>query len=570
MKKITILGLLVLSVMQLGADTAMPRKKFIAHSWDLLWMNPARLLHNIDKLETLPLDGITINLEVTDNTGATRSVLHAFNDVSWQRSWFDKDRATLKRICGGKLKSNFLTSFWVPRKNRVAWDDDAQWEIIANNMAIIAHLAKTSGAKGIMMDTEDYLKKYQYAYQADKDKGTYEETAELARQRGRQVMRAMAEEFPDCVYMSFWFLSLGPLYFDMQGDREAICKAGGMLWVEFINGLLDELPPESIMVDATENGYRHDFRRMDFYKSGHDIKNRAIKLIAPENRAKYRKQMQVGFGLYLDMYTNNPGAEWYFGPLNGSRLEMLRNNFAQAVNIADEYCWVYGELFRWIRWDYQDLVISDEWPKRPLEQLTWDEKLPGVYRAMSLITRPRETVDEWYGKQKAAGKLLNLVQNAACNPNGTGAAIVNAPSYFMNTNLPSGWYFSRNGSRGQFGIDKTTGFGDRYSVFAAGTHGCNFIVKADVQGGKHYVVEAFAKGNSRPKLYITWRAGNKDFAGSQSAYIMFDRDAGNGWLRARGWVTAPEGATEIMVRMDSIIVNEERCNYDMPGVYEFN
>ena len=58
---------------------------------------------------------------------------------------------------------------------------------------------------------------------------------------------------------------------------------------------------------------------------------------------KYQTQVLCGFGLYLDMYTTPTNSPWYFGETGGSRLNHLRSNFAQALDAAQEYVWVYGE-----------------------------------------------------------------------------------------------------------------------------------------------------------------------------------------------------------------------------------
>ena len=571
MKKATLwTWLLAVGVfLSLGAGEAVPEKKFIGHSWDIMWMDASRLLHNIDKLETLPLDGIIICPYFTDDNGNLRTVLHAVNDEAYKWEYFAKDIPAYKRICSGKLKHNFIASFWVPRKKRLDWRDDAAWDNFANNMAMIARIAKLSGAKGVMMDTEDYHKTYQYAYLDGKDKGTFEELADIARKRGRQVMRAMAEEFPDCVYMSFWLWSLSDTFLKMEGDREEILKSGGQLWIKFLDGMLDELPPQSKMVDATENAYRHDFRNMDFYKSAYDIKERALLKVDPANRMKYRRQVQAGFGLYLDMYTNKPGAIWYFDGIKGDKLELLRKNFAQAMALTDEYCWLYGELYRWIDWDYQGLVIHKDHPKRPLKQLTWEQKLPGTYLAISMIRDPEGTMNKWYQENKAAGNLVNLVANPQAAANGKGGEIANPGTLFHDSKLPSGWYISCSNKNGNWKIDTRNRLNGHNSVYVSGTFGCNLVVKADVTGGKYYLVESFVKTNARPKALITWRKNGKDFAAGENTYFVYDDKADNGFSRGRCVVQAPEGATEMLLRMDGIFPYGKFACFAMPGVFEF-
>ena len=79
-------------------------------------------------------------------------------------------------------------------------------------------------------------------------------TGPLARERGRQIGRAMFGEFPEMRVLSFWFLSLNKSYANSD-DPVAVMRAEGDLWPMFINGLLDVMPPAARLVDGDEHGY---------------------------------------------------------------------------------------------------------------------------------------------------------------------------------------------------------------------------------------------------------------------------------------------------------------------------
>ena len=113
--------------------------------------------------------------------------------------------------------------------------------------------------------------------------------------------------------------------------------------------MLDALPPDMILVDGCEHGYYMDsaeayLRAANEMRSWHGA---CTRLVSPENRAKYRQQVQAGFGFYLDMYLNPEGNRYYFPPLDGSRLARLERNLGFARDAADEYVWIYGEQCRW-------------------------------------------------------------------------------------------------------------------------------------------------------------------------------------------------------------------------------
>ena len=93
-------------------------------------------------------------------------------------------------------------------------------------------------------------------------------------------------------------------------------------------------------------------------------------MVALENRAKYHGQVQAGFGFYLDMYLNEKGNHYYFGPKKGgSRIDRLRDNLSAALEASDEYVWVYGEQCRW--WKSQSL--SKQVEKTAGKGALWDE-----------------------------------------------------------------------------------------------------------------------------------------------------------------------------------------------------
>src|SRR5207302_1841281 len=101
------------------------------------------------------------------------------------------------------------------------------------------------------------------------------------------------------------------------------------------------------------------------------LKGAAQELVSPENRAKYRAQVQIGFGIYLDAYRNPPTSPWYIDGKGSPRVDRLQANLAAALRATDEYVWVRGEKARW-------------WPSPKSEGAppTWAEALPGSDKIM--------------------------------------------------------------------------------------------------------------------------------------------------------------------------------------------
>ena len=101
-------------------------KKFIGHSWYLWRLPPEVLAKNIDKLEALPLDGISLNCKAKAPSGKAYSFSQTMTTPLWDRSWVEYLVPTLKTINGGRLKHNFIMAFQAPTR-RVSWNDDQRW-----------------------------------------------------------------------------------------------------------------------------------------------------------------------------------------------------------------------------------------------------------------------------------------------------------------------------------------------------------------------------------------------------------------------------------------------------------
>lgn len=532
------------------------QKRFIGHSWDLLWVNTQDLVRNQAALEKLPLDGIGISIYANNAEGKQINLRAAMTEPPWERSWFEEEIGRVKQMSSGKFKHNLICTYWAPRR-RLAWNDDAAWANAAHNLAIAAWIARSGGAKGLLMDPEDYPRSQQYTLlPAD---GPYLETAALARRRGAQVMQAMAAEFPDLTLLSFWLFSMNRTLYQTKVDLADYAHARDILWPHFLNGFLDAIPPGATMVDATEHGYQFRAADQDFYLSAWEIAKCAPMLVAPENRAKYRNQVQAGFGLYLDMYTNDEKSPWYFGPLNGSRLNHLRANFRQARRASDQYCWIYGEKYRWITWD---------WKLKDRDAATWEEQLPGFERALALLADPdgvgRQILDEGVTQ----GTLVNLVTNPDCSPLKQGE-LKNAAEDWTAGNLPEGWSFWRyDPKQGDFGLDTGKGLGDTCSARATGVSDGCFIVRIPAAPGNTYIVEGYAAGEGNPVLRARWQKEGKWVVPNKDVMVNYDKSQDpSQWRRAVGFVDVPPEADSLVLLMLTGLAPNQTAWFDKPGIY---
>jgi len=547
MKKVGCLVGAVWAGMVLAASGV--EKKMIGHSWDLLAVSPADVARNLDAWEQVPLDGISLALRKKLPDGTSISFGAIMTDPPWQREWFTEELVSLRQCSSRNLKHNFITTFWAPRK-RLTWSDDVAWERFARNIGVVAWLAKESGSKGILIDPEDYPETRQY-FLVPGD-APFAETAALARRRGAQIMRSIAAEYPDITLLSFWMLSLHPNYFTDSNPRAAVATAGD-LWPAFLNGMLDALPSGARMIDGDEHGYRYQAARNDFYLAAWRTQNKALALVEPENRIKYQTQVLAGFGLYLDMYTNPTNSPWYFGEVDGSRLNHLRLNVAQALDAAQEYIWLYGEKMDWITWKGTSRTNA-----------TWEMKLPGFLETLARIRDPYRWADQWVARRRQAGTLTNGVKNSACtlDKSGTGEA-------FRKGVLPAGWWSWQEEKKraGVFGTDTQKGRGDAWSLCAVGVEQGCFGTSIPATPGSECIVEAYAEGAAARTLTVYWRRGGVwDWSLSGSSF-RFDEAGADGWRRAFGLVRVPQGADELVMMLNVRQVADERTWFDTAGIY---
>ena len=358
--------------------------KIIAHGWDCQSANPADVLACADEFDKTALDGISLSVRFTNEEhGVVCSYKTMMTDPAWK--WGDVEALApiLRQIVSHRsLRESLLSSFRCP-KPRLDWRDDAAWARFANNMGVLARLARKGNVKGIMIDPEDYPRTKQF-YLQDGD-GVYDETVKLARRRGREVFSAVFREKPDAVVMAFWLLSTDKHVYN-SSDPQTAMRETGCLFPAFMDGMLDVLPSTALLVDGNEGTYRAEAEYGDHLADAARQRRNVLDLVSPENRGKYRAQHRVGAGFFLDGYWYPPENKWYMPPFDGTRQDRLALNLAAAAEAAD-YVWLDGEWRTYVHWKKADgpgIHIGEHFLTRP----TWDEIMPGFWRAVKSAVDP--------------------------------------------------------------------------------------------------------------------------------------------------------------------------------------
>ena len=375
-------------------------KRLIAYGWDTALLTPNEILANAERFDGSPFDGLGVTLPGNDRV---------MTDAGWTKERFAAACETLRAaVCHPSLRESLLMLNLAPQV-RLAWTDDAAWARAAANLRAAGAIAKAAGLRGIMGDIEDYWKTRQFLHR--EDEMPYAEAAALARRRGQEVYRGLFEEHPDMLLLTFMYFTLDRAY-SISADPAATMREKGDLLPAFLNGMLDVMPEGVRVVDGNEtSGYVADALRRDFHAAASVTRAHILPLVAPENRDRYRAQVLVGFGLYLDGYVmTDASSPWYLPPKDGSRLERLRANLDQALEACDGYVWIYGERRTFVDW--KGVSPKTGFLAQAYGQGTWEDALPGFGDMIRCVKDPGLWMAENFARKVASGELVNLVPDA--------------------------------------------------------------------------------------------------------------------------------------------------------------
>ena len=173
----------------------------------------------------------------------------AMDGVDWPWDIFDDQLQQAQAIASlPNMRHCFIGVRGAPNR-RIAWTDDRTWASVAHNFAVLARFARKAGFKGLIPDCEDYEKSRQFFLSDDDPE--LAETRRLARQRGREIHKAIFAEYPDITLFRWQFLNPDKTAFERCDDVTLFNTAGAgiqSLSVDFINGIYDALPESARIV----------------------------------------------------------------------------------------------------------------------------------------------------------------------------------------------------------------------------------------------------------------------------------------------------------------------------------
>lgn len=517
-----------------AAEPAGPKVKFIELGWDI----PSTAFlreHGAAMEKSAPMDGVMFKAEFRDDQGKALSSEAVWDAQPWKREWLEPAKSDLQACSFKRFTDNFVRFNATP--GNLEWADDTGWQILAEKAGLCAWLCREGGATGLAIDFESYGSA-QFRYDPAKGR-SFPETVALARRRGGQMMQAMAAEYPDATHIALWLNSINTQA-GLSDDPDAILAGGSYgLLPAFIDGLLDAMPPATTLVDGCELGYYMSGAEQ-YLRAAHQMRawnGPALRLVASENRAKWRAQVQAGFGFYLDMYLNEEGSPYYFGPAEeGTRLDRLRENLSAARAASDGYVWIYGEQCRW--WEAATGLADNPSVRKSVGKgRLWEEAMPGVTNAIRWARDVRSAALAMIEEADAKGQLVNLAKNADFAGEGP-------------NRLPADWStWQDEGSHGTMVRDAET---EGAIARATGVlRGC-FLQQIPVHAGEHYLVAADARieGATTASLTIRWQRADGSWTHEPDDQTCVFLDAGQPWRRAAGLVTVPEDAAFLVVLLN--------------------
>ena len=330
----------------------------------------AYLTANIAEMEKLPFDGVAISLERPgDGPIHERKLVFQW----WQPKRIEEPVYTdtvsaLKKVKFKRFTDNFLFISTQSRfESAPSWTDDEKFAAIKDNMVLAARIARDAGLKGIVLDVEQYggmkwaqwMIRFAYPYAASQEPGmfkrklipritSWEEYVAATRKRGREIMAAMCEVYPEIVILVLPGLHsvakerIGRGNHWVEKPLEGLASSDYALLAAFGDGMLEGMGDKATLIDGYESSYAFTMNKR-FVAARKEIEDAVSASAVPE---LYRQRMDVGFGLMLDNRYNVRGG-WHSDPKDFYANHFTPKEWGNALYFsmlnADRYVWIWNE-----------------------------------------------------------------------------------------------------------------------------------------------------------------------------------------------------------------------------------
>ncbi len=362
-----------------------PAVRFITTGWNTPTVH--QFVRDANVFAKLPFDGCAIQAR------ADSSPPHPFSSAHTAGSWDDVSFASTEKALDALDPKATRYSYLLISANPgdADWLDDKAWSDIVEHWRLAARLAKRGHLRGLLFDPEPYTKPFEqfnYDAQPDAENHSFADYAKAARKRGREVMQAVASEYADAEFFSYFLISYlvndhqhrGPSPIDENGRREDFdwCLAGhnyGLL-PAFLSGLLEASPLGMKFIDGCEYGYWLT-KPNEFAKLSHDVRAIGRLIVDADVRQRYDRQITVAFPVFVDIVHPALIGDWAIEPEIADRMSILRRQLTAAIGAGDGIVWFYGERGRW----WPAAKETALWKGKDT-YLHWRELLPGCVQTI--------------------------------------------------------------------------------------------------------------------------------------------------------------------------------------------
>lgn len=516
----------------LVASPGLAKPPVVATGWDS--PTPAQFREHVAEFEKWGLfDGTTIKPTRRSGKGVVATHHTAFSREPWHWEQFAEALVDLRAAQTTTCRETFLMVYANP--GDVDWFDDAGWKEVVDHWRLLARLAKQGGLRGLLYDAEPYVKpfsQFRYSAQAGRAEHTFAEYRAKARERGRAVMEAVGEEFPDATIFTYRLFSDMLSLLDSGDINRALEGHSYGLQPAFVDGWMDALPDGLTIIEGTEDiGYRANSPAE--YNAAFTVERlRLPEFLAAENRQKFSRCLRIGQSLYLDAHINPPGNAWHIDSSGSTPAARLAANLSSALAASDGLVWLYGEQARW-------------WPGGKAESKTWAEIFPNIEGAIRQARDPLGYARELFA---AGSSRENLLTNGDFAKTSDGR--------------PTGWFtWQDDGSHGSIaGVDGRVVL----SGVAKGVAGSKVEVKAgDVLAAR---LRVKVVGSGRGGLTIGWKTSAGDWTAHAKNIVLFPDgpEGADGWREIYGLVEVPPSAGQLifMASTSAQTSDEDRCEFD--------
>ena len=317
----------VLSASPLMAGQSPRKTKLIEYGVDYPSIEYTK--RHIHKMEQAPFDGVVLRWSA-DIDGKSIDFTHTF----FRKAKFPPQAVRtaiddLKATPFHRFTDNFLNLRIIPGAPPKSpdyhgdWFDDELWQFIVHNAKAAATVAKEGGLKGILFDTEAYHgNPWNYTVQKHHEDKSFKDYADKARQRGRQVIKAINSVYSDITFIIIMATSYTAQEV-LRGEKVPLETSGYGLLPSFIDGIIEASTPQTTLIDGYESAYPlTEYPQFVDARALMTTESAALSAIP----GQYQKKMRVGFGLSTGHVT----------------ADELKNTLRYACTFAHEYIWIWS------------------------------------------------------------------------------------------------------------------------------------------------------------------------------------------------------------------------------------